>query len=79
MLSMVEEMQEKIVLMDEKINETADLKAEADRYLEEANTRLAGGDKDGAKVLYQLAKEKYNDLGFTTEASSVDSKISALG
>ena len=77
--SMVEEMQEKIVLMDKKINETADAKAEADRYLEEANTRLASGDKDSAKVLYTLAKEKYTALGLSNDASSIDSKISALG
>ena len=72
-------MQEKIVLMDKKITETADLKAEADRYLEEANTRLASGDKESAKVLYMLAKEKYTNLGLTKEASEVDKKMSALG
>lgn len=78
-MGFVEEMQEKIVLMDKKITETADLKAEADRYLEEANTRLASGDKESAKVLYMLAKEKYTNLGLTKEASEVDKKMSALG
>lgn len=78
-ISFVEEMQQKIVLMDKKINETADLRGEADRYLEEANTRLASGDKESAKVLYTLAKEKYTALGLSKEAEDVDSKIKQLG
>lgn len=76
--STIEELQQKIVLMDKKIDETADKKSEADRYVEEANTRLAGGDPSSAKALYIVAKDIYNELGYTDEAADLDSKISSL-
>ena len=76
--SILEELQKKIVLMDEKINETADKKSEADKYVEEASTRLASGDVNSAKVLYSVAKDLYDSLGFTDESKNMSDKISTL-
>lgn len=76
--STIEELQQKIVLMDKKIDENADRKSEADRYVEEGNTRLAGGDTSSAKALYIVARDIYKELGYTDEASDLESKISSL-
>lgn len=76
--SILEELQKKIVLMDEKIDETADKKSEADKYVEEASTRLASGDVNSAKVLYSVAKDLYDSLGFTDESKNMSDKISTL-
>lgn len=76
--SLADELEEKIVLMDTKINQVADKKSEADKYVEEANKRYASGDTSSAKVLYLLAKDIYSSLGYTSDVTKVSEKLTAI-
>jgi serine/threonine protein phosphatase PrpC len=76
--SLANELQEKITLMDKKINDVSDKKREADQYSQEANKRYVSGDANSAKVLYLLAKDRYNQLGMADEASKVDEKLAIV-
>lgn len=76
--SLANELQEKITLMDKKINDVSDKKREADQYSQEANKRYVSGDANSAKVLYLLAKDIYNQLGMADEASKVDEKLAIV-
>ncbi|WP_160685634.1 serine/threonine protein phosphatase [Clostridium sp. C2-6-12] len=76
--SLADELVEKIALMDKKINEVADKKGEADKYMQEADKRYSAGDSASAKVLYLLAKDVYNSLGDTDSVSKVTEKITAI-
>ncbi|OOM75203.1 hypothetical protein CLPUN_34440 [Clostridium puniceum] len=76
--SLADELEEKIALMDKKINEVADKKGEADKYVQEADKRYSAGDIASAKVLYLLAKDVYSSLGDTDNVSKVTEKITAI-
>lgn len=76
--SLADQLEEKIALMDKKISDFADKKAEADKYLEEANTRYLSGDYNSSKVLYLLAKDIYNKLALTDEVSKIYEKLAIL-
>lgn len=76
--SLANELQEKITLMDKKINDVSDKKREADQYSQEANKRYVSGDANSSKVLYLLAKDIYNQLGMADEASKVDEKLAIV-
>lgn len=76
--SLADELEEKIALMDKKINEVADKKGEADKYVQEADKRYSAGDIVSAKVLYLLAKDVYISLGDTDNVSKVTEKITAI-
>jgi len=76
--SLADELEEKIALMDKKINEVADKKGEADKYVQEADKRYSAGDTASAKVLYLLAKDVYSSLGDTDNVAKVTGKITAI-
>ena len=76
--SLADELVEKIALMDKKINEVADKKGEADKYMQEADKRYSAGDAASAKVLYLLAKDVYSSLGDTDNVTKVTEKITAI-
>ena len=76
--TLADELEQKIVLMDKKITATADKKEEADKYLNEADTRYLSGEYDTAKVLYLLAKNTYDDIGMTEESAKADEKLKVL-
>ena len=78
-ISMADELEEKIELMDRKITDNADKKEEADKYLEEASTKYLSGDYTSAKVLYLLAKDIYDNMGLTEDSEKVNEKINAIG
>ncbi|MGN2339111.1 serine/threonine protein phosphatase [Clostridium cagae] len=76
--SLANELEEKIVLMDKKIEGQSQTKAEGDIYLNEANERYVKGDITSAKVLYTLAKDAYTQVGLTEEIKSIDEKLKVL-
>lgn len=76
--SLADELVEKIALMDTKITEVADKKAEGDKYVVEADKLYASGDTKSARVLYLLAKDIYSSLGDTDNVSKVTEKIAAI-
>lgn len=77
--SLADELEEKVQLMDRKIEDVADEKEEADKYLEEANTKYLSGDYNSAKVLYLLSKDIYDKLGLSDDSAKIDEKLKAIG
>lgn len=77
--SLAGELEEKISLMDVKIQDSADVKAAADKYREAADGKCVSNDLQSAKILYMLAKENYESLGLVDESAKIDEKIKALG
>ncbi|MGN0145068.1 MAG: PP2C family protein-serine/threonine phosphatase [Clostridium sp.] len=77
--SLADELEEKIQLMDRKIENVADEKEEADSFLEEANTKYLSGDYNSAKVLYLLSKDIYEKLGLNDDCAKIDEKLKAIG
>ncbi|AOR23473.1 PP2C family protein-serine/threonine phosphatase [Clostridium taeniosporum] len=76
--SLANALEKKIVLMDKKIEEQSQTKAEGDIYLNEANERYTKGDITSAKVLYTLARDAYSQVGLTEEIKSIDEKLKVL-
>ena len=76
--SLSDELEEKINLMDKKITDSADMKSEADKYLDVANTKYLSQDYNSAKILYLLAKDTYEKLGLTEECAKIDEKLKTL-
>lgn len=76
--SLADELEEKIALMDKKITDVADKKAEADKYVEEADRRYLSGDISSAKLLYLLSKDIFSSLGYNDDVSKVNEKLSAI-
>lgn len=76
--SLASELEEKIVLMDKKIEAQSQTKAEGDIYMNEANERYVKEDLSSAKVLYTLAKDAYNQAGLTEEIKSIDEKLKII-
>ncbi len=72
------QLDEKISLMDKKITETSDKKAEADKFVEEANNRYVLGETKNAKVLYNISKEIYDKIGDTDDSEKVNEKLAAI-
>lgn len=71
------DLESKIQLMDKKISEASNKRAKADRYEKDGDERYIKGEYSSAKVLYQLAKDIYENEGLTEEAKKVQGKLEA--
>ena len=76
--SLANELDEKMALIDKRIEGQADLKNEADEYLKEANARIVKDDKESAKVLYLLSKDIYTQLGLDEEVKLIDEMLQGI-
>ena len=76
--SLANELDEKMALIDKRIEGQADLKNEADEYLKEANARIVKDDKESAKILYLLSKDIYTQLGLDEEVKLIDEMLQGI-
>ena len=76
--SLANELDQKMALIDKRIDGQADLKNEADEYLKEANARIVKDDKESAKVLYLLSKDIYTQLGLDEEVKLIDEMLQGI-
>nr|WP_321023609.1 serine/threonine protein phosphatase [Clostridium neonatale] len=76
--SLANELDQKMALIDKRIEGQADLKNEADEYLKEANARIVKDDKESAKVLYLLSKDIYTQLGLDEEVKLIDEMLQGI-
>jgi len=76
--SLANELDQKMSLIDKRIEGQANLKNEADSYLEQANARIVKDDKEAAKVLYLLSKDIYTQLGLTEEVKLIDEMLQGI-
>lgn len=76
--SLSNELDQKMTIIDKRIEGQADFKNQADSYLEQANMRVVKDDIESAKVLYILSKDIYTKLGLTEEVKSIDDMIQGI-
>ena len=76
--SLANELDQKMALIDKRIEGQADLKNEADEYLKEANARIVKDDKESAKILYLLSKDIYTQLGLDEEVKLIDEMLQGI-
>ena len=76
--SLANELDQKMAVIDKRIEGQADLKNEADEYLKEANARIVKDDKESAKVLYILSKDIYTQLGLDEEVKLIDEMLQGI-
>ncbi|MCY6355725.1 PP2C family protein-serine/threonine phosphatase [Clostridium sp. ZS2-4] len=73
--SFLNDLEEKIHLMDKKINEAQTQKSQADKYAKDGDEKYIKGDANTAKVLYLLAKDIYEKEGLVEEAKKIQEKL----
>lgn len=71
----VADLQEKIVLMDRKINEVSSSNAQAEKYGREGDEKYIKGDYGAAKVLYNLASDLYQKDGNSEGVKKIKEKL----
>lgn len=76
--SLANELDQKMALVDKRIEGQANLKNEADSYLEQANARMVKGDTESAKTMYLLAKDAYSKLGLDEEVKLIDDMLQGI-
>lgn len=76
--SLANELDEKMALIDKRIEGQANLKNEADSYLEQANAVMVKGDAESAKIMYLLAKDAYSKLGLDEEVKLIDDMLQGI-
>jgi serine/threonine protein phosphatase PrpC len=76
--SLSDPLDEQIALMDKKITETSDKKAAADKYMAEADNRYSLGEDRNARLLYNMAKQLYDELGDKDSSKKIDEKLNAM-
>ncbi|WP_129599943.1 PP2C family protein-serine/threonine phosphatase [Anaerophilus nitritogenes] len=78
MYSFADQLEKKIQLTQEKIQQATVKKAKADMYVEDANSKFDNGNLNKAKILYLLAKDIYEEAQLEDQVKKIDEKIKAI-
>lgn len=73
--AVVADLQEKITIMDRKINEVSSSNAQAEKYSRDGDDKYIKGDYGAAKVLYNLASDLYEKEGNSEGVKKIKEKL----